>query len=340
MSNVTNLKLIYAQLINGYSFFDFDGKTYYIKHLNYLSSSDIDIQRDRISKTASLRGLKTNADQLKFLIDNKDWSEQNEANIKEYQGFIENLKLTKTKLPLKRDRDLITKEISDWEFKLYRLLREKNQLMGLTVEKYSEKKINEYYIYVTLYVDKSLTTRYFKEEEFNELEQNKLDLIVKMYNENVGVFNSDNLKRISLMPFFMNLLMISDDNPFYFYGKPIIELTFYQLDLFQFGKQFKHILNNSKITPPVEILNDPDKLIEWFSATEAAEKLIGTETEQTISTNSDNIAGGSSIVGARKEDYETLGIENTMNKKLEEQIKTKGELSMMDILKLHDIKTD
>ena len=52
-------------------------------------------------------------------------------------------------------------------------------------------------------------------------------------------FGGDEIKRVAVSPFFMNTYYLCDDNPYHFFGKPILYLTNFQTALMSFAKNFK-----------------------------------------------------------------------------------------------------
>lgn len=300
--------------------------------MNSFSSAEIDIYRDKYIEMAKSKGLETYDEKYKELLKNKLWTTEQENQINEYKSFIESLKISKSKLTTKKDKLAIDKEIINYESKLYNLIIEKESLIGFTAEKFCNKKVNEYYIFNSLYSDKYLKNLLFTQDEFEEIEQAELDKITKIYNDKISVFDQHNLKCIALMPFFINTIIISDDNPYYFYGKPVMELSYYQIDLFTYGKQFKNILQNSKIQPPPEIMHDPNKLLEWFESSQKAQEIVEKDNTPSDPTKETMITA-TSIVGVDSEEYKRLGLES--NRRLTDEIKKHGgELSAIDLMKI------
>ena len=126
----------------------------------------------------------------------------------------------------------------------------------------ANKKINELYIYYALYNDESLKIKYFSEEDFNNLDDDLLSEIIKVYNTLMTFFSDTYIKKIAISPFFQNNLQIADDNPYIFYGKAVAFLTFYQVELFRYGQIFKYILSQDT-KPPEHMLDKPDEVLFW-----------------------------------------------------------------------------
>jgi hypothetical protein len=191
-------------------------------------------------------------------------------------------------------------------------------------------------MYVSLFKDQSLKEKFFKESDYEDLDNKEIMVLIKNYNEVNGRFNDRNLKKISLAGYFSNIFYLSQDNPHIFYGKPLVELSFYQIELFSYGRYFKSILSNAKTKPPEYLMTDPDKLIEWYEGSKNVDEVLNKNSKVA---QKDNVA--TSIVGATSEDMKRLGLKNDnesigidLNK---EAAKKGGKLDMQDLIKLHGL---
>jgi hypothetical protein len=244
---------------------------------------------------------------------------------------VGNLKRQKGKLYLKSQIEALKKEIDKAQQKLEKLQAEKDGMMGHTCERFAAKKINEYYMYMSVFKDEELEERKFSSTEFDELSDKDLISLINVYNQTAGKFDHTVIKRVALSPLFLNFFYLCDDSAVNFYGEPVVHLTFYKTEVFSYGLQFKNILSDSKNRPPDEIANDPDKLIEWADANKNAKEILDKSGEEDGSA--------SSLVGATKEDLEHLGIDmNTEGVSLEKAAAEKGgSLNMQDLMKLHGV---
>ena len=123
-------------------------------------------------------------------------------------------------------------QIKDTEKELYALKVEKASLIGYTSDIYASKKINEFYVLNTSYKDKELKKPLFNKQQFEELQERDISLLIKYYNDSSERVGDENIKRIALSGFFLNSFYLCDDNPQIYYGKPVIELTYNQGELF------------------------------------------------------------------------------------------------------------
>lgn len=327
-----NLRLLFADILRGVSCFYSTGFDHnvYIKHNNTLDYSNIDYIKDKYFKEAK-ENLPTLEEKLNFLISERIWSEDREREVRDLKYFLEGLQLTKSKLHLPSQIEQIRGEIEKAEQKILEIETEKSLLIGSTAEGYAEKRSNEYLIWQSSYADANLKNRLFDEAEFDKLEDIKLIYLVKEHNEYISQFNEKNLKKLALSPFFLNLFYLCKNNPFTFYGRPVVELTYFQIQIFGHGMYFKSILQDLKSNNLSEdILNDPDKLVEYYESTKNAEEIIG---KGKMSNDYDGPTA-TSIAGATKEDLKKLGYEVGGNKRVMEALKNKGTLTINDLAEL------
>ena len=259
------------------------------------------------------------------------WSEEKENKIKDDQKLISSLKLTKSKFVLKADIENIQKDIEKTEKELGELLYEKQELVGFTVESYALKKINEFFIYKTSYKDSACKELLFTRDEYEELSGIDIQALVSNYNKVSTMYDESNMKRIALSGFFLNSFYLCKDSTFNFFGKPVIELTFNQKELFSLGRYFKNVLQELKHEPDEETMDDPEKLIELFNVSKNSESIKQKMSDSDATT----------VVGATQEDLERMGIRSpkedgavSLSKAAAEQ---GGSLDMEQLMKLHGL---
>lgn len=332
-----NLKPIFSEIIKGFSKKSIENiGTLYFKHINNQDAADIDLYHQQFIDKAKNQGLPTEEEQGSYIIKEGLWSKEKNIRIKDLELFINNLKTTKSKLFIQSQINQINEEINKNLNELNALKSEKKELVGFTVEDYASKKINEYYMYVSLYKDENLKEKFFSEEDYSDLENLSILKLIKTYNEVMSRFNDKNLKKIGISGYFSNIFYLSNDDPFIFYGKPLVELSFYQIELFNYGKYFKGILTQAKNRPPDSIMEDPDKLIEWFEGSRNVDEVLNKNSKVA---QKDNVA--TSLVGATSEDLKRLGLRKEEQSNVidlnKEAAKKGGKLSMEDLIKLHGL---
>lgn len=330
------IRLLFIDILKGYSEVYYRNNKIYFKHNTSFDSGDIDSKRQEFIRKAKNNGLPTEKEKEAYLIAEKLWSKEKNEEIQRIKSYISNLKTTKSKLFRNEEIDSINKQINEQNLKLIELVSERKELLGFTVEDYANKKVNEYYMYNSLYKDKNLNERYFSEGDFDELENKDISEIIEIYNNINKDFSEKNLKKIALSSFYLSLYNMCEDNPYYLYGKPIIYLTFYQVEVFSYSRYFRNALSEAKHKPADELYEDPDKLIDWLESSKNVEEVLN---KNSIKENKKSEgAVGTSIIGAKKEDLAKIGADEKGVSLHNEALKKGGTLNMQDLMKLHGIK--
>ena len=329
-----DLKLVFADVLKGYTKIrskHLGESDLYIKHLNLFDNIQTDRNYTDALALAKRKELPTGEEQKEYLLKENLWGEKQEKRLEELKNYIISLRATKGKLYLKSQIDSIKKEIEESEQELSALAGEKAELIGFTAEKYANKRSNEMYIQNAVYKDERFEELALDDDAFNHMSDQDLSELTNDYNEATLHVTLDNLKKISLLPFFCNYYYLCDDNPQIFYGKPVVDLTFFQAELFAFGRYFKTLSQDSKASPPDDIRNDPDKLIEFYEMRKNADEVM-----EKLDAKSGEKAGATSLVGATKEDLEAIGYKGANTVSLSEVAAIKGgELGMQDFIDLH-----
>jgi hypothetical protein len=328
----TGLKVIFSEVLRGYSLVDSPRfKKIQIKHFNNFDSAELDIKNKAFFDKAVEKGLTTRKDRIDYLLREDIWTEEKNKEILMTRSAIVGLQKTKSKVFLQAHIDQANKELQKQELKLMELNMEKEDLIGFTAESYASRRINEYYMFNALLNEKG--EKLFLREEFNDLEEELMLELIGLYNTSTNKFNSKALKLISVSGFYTNLFYLCENNAYIFYGKPLVNLTFYQIELFGYGRYYKSMIDNSDNKPPEEISRNPVKLVEWFESSKSVKDTL----EKSKAREKEGAAV--SLVGASTQDLKRLGLDNpneTINlaKKAAEK---GGRLSMDDLMKLHGV---
>lgn len=326
--SVHRLRILYSDIIRGFSIVESPkfGKIF-IKHPNHTDSASVDTKTEYYFQKAKEKKLPTLAEKEEYLAQEGLWTKKQEKDLNEIEYYTKNLRVTKSKCLLKAEREEIQKTIDENEGKINKIRLEKATLIGFTAEAYANKKANEYFMYNSIYQNEELNKHFFTHEDFTELDDVDLGSLVTLYNASQNEFNNENLKRIAVSSFFMNVFYLCDDRVIDFFGKPVIGLTFNQVELFSYGRYFKHILGEHRNKIPPHLMDNPDGLIDWYERNKNAEKVLdkGKNKEGGVST----------IVGATEEDLKDLGYTHNVINYGKEASKKGGSLSMDDLIALH-----
>ena len=325
-----SLKVVFSEVLRGYTSVESPSyKKICVKHFNNFDSAELDIRSQSFRDKAVKEGLPSRKDRIDYLVKEGVWTEKKNKEILNTKTNLAGLQKTKEKVFLQIHIDQANKEIEEAQMKLAIQERDKEELIGFTAEAYASRRINEHYMYNALLGEDQ--GKLFSKEEFDELGERQMVELIGMYNKSTKKFKSGTLKRISVSGFFTNLFYLCSDNPFVFFGKAVVELTFYQIELFGYGRYYKSMIENSENKPPEEISKDPEKLVEWFESSKSARETLDK------SKFAGQEGSATSLVGASKEDLKRLGLDNpneTINlaKKAAEK---GGSLTMDDMMKLH-----
>lgn len=328
MQEQSKSKILFAEILNGYSKVDYKDNSLFIKHFDNFVVAAASIEYQKAVEYAKSRGVLTQAERLQELISQKLWSPDREKEIDKFNFLINSLKKTKSKEVLPSRKDIIQKEIAKNTLSLNTILEEKAKLIDCTVENFANRKFNEFCVFYTIFKDKEFKNPFFKEDELDDVEEQQLEELITIYRNNQDKLIGTNIKLIACSTFFLNTFILSKDSVYEFYGKFVKDLTYYQIELYHHGSYFKNVLTDSSaVNIPDNVKEDPDLLVEWFENREAGKK---------ISQNSQD-ADAVSYVGATKEDLKKLGIDNKNNINISKELEKKGgNLSMADIIKLHN----
>ena len=315
---------IIVEIFDGFSVLDSSLGPIYIKHFHQLDTRKILGKRKLYIAQAEERGLLTESSILKMLFQDGMWDDKSEKEIQEKKKFIENLKnsISKIVLPSKRKehKKLIDLEIS----KLNALSLEREKLIGLTAEKYAERKVNKEFFESLLFLDEAFKTSPFEDLDYQDIERAKelTDLEGKFFNR----MNDENISKAVLSPFFSPYMPYSED-VLNMFGEPLKNLTAFQLKMISYARSFLNIFKNSQNEIPDHIAKDPDLLIDFYNS---------QKTENN--TKNQGQSDATTYFGANKSDIEQLKNDDQEAIILTDEIKKKGgSLNMKDMMDLHGL---
>ena len=335
-----HLYLIYGDIVVGFSVLKTDDQDFFVKHLNIFDLIVLEKSNIKFEKEGASKGFSPEAEKLIKLNQTKEWKNEDE---KEYQNDkieIKSLEKHLEKVFLQSQRQEFEKELLRKEQKHTKEKETRKSLLGFTLENFLEKRSNEESIRISLYTNEKLTKLAFNEQEFEELDDDFFISIINKYNQAMQDFGDLNVKKIAASGFFLNPFFLSKDDCFAFFGKRIVELTFFQQNLFSKGILYKSILSQDK-KPPEHCHGDIDKMVDWFDSVAGD----SGETNQTKNKNLKKSKGNklTGIVGATKEEVEQIASKEggraiSLGKEMEKYRKElkKDKLNTEDIINLHE----
>ena len=327
-----NLKVIFSEILRGYTLVNLAPfGNLQIKHFNNFDSAELDIKNRFFYDKAVSQGLPTRKERVDHLLNENIWTEQKNKEILNLKSLVAGLKNSRSKVFLQAHIDQINNDLKKSQSELSALSLNKEELIGFCAETYASRRINEHYMQKALLKENG--EKLFNDEEFEDLEEGKLIDLIGLYNKSTKKFDSRSLKRLSISGFFTNLFYLCENNAYSFFGKPLVQLTFYQIELFGYGRYYKSLIENAENKPPDEIAGDPEKMVEWFESSKSAKETL----DKSKVAGQDGAA--QSLVGATKQDLKRLGLDDpneTINlaKKAAEK---GGRLDMEDMMKMHGV---
>jgi hypothetical protein len=330
---------IYAEIKNGYSKIDIPQKTLYFKHSSVAEYFHIYSNYDNILLEAKRRGLSTEEEQLEYAISEGWWTKEKESKINSLRNTVQNLIKTKNNLVLPSQKSSIDEQIKKTESILITFTKERKEIISYTAEEYANERFLDEMVMALTYEDQDLLIKAFqKQDDYFNLSDKEVETVREVYNKNLFLFSSRNLKYIGASGFFQNLVYLNDDANG-FWGVPVSKCTKYQVDLLLYGKMYKNLIksyaeNGEQISE--EILNDSEKFIEWVENKSTIDSGKQVKRKKSRSEGKNVV---SSYVGASKEDLEKLGvkIDKLKGKSLLELAQEKGGvLEQSDYLKARE----
>ena len=317
-----NYRYLFKDIINGYSEVEHSGKKFFVKHLSALDQVDLEVLEEKFFDAAKKRGVPTKEEALERLKEELLWSEEDESKIKEQKDFIDGIQKSRKQLFLKSDIDLNKKQLEEAQVKLFELEYKKEELIGQTSEKYAKSRVNDHYILASFYIDKDLSKEAFSEDLVDDMSASELQKVIAVYNEKLSLFTDLHIQELTLQDFYSPCYPFSD-NVMNFFNKPLFQLSTNQVKLIIFTRMFKNIFENYQDIPE-QIQKDPEKIIDYVNAKESSKQ----------ATDNLDKEGASTLVGAKKEDYEYLGYKTSpQGKSLSSMLKDKGgRMNMEDLI--------
>lgn len=298
-SNPGVLRRAFVDICRGYSTSIHQDVTIYIRHLGHQDHLFLDDLSKTYLDEARSKGAPTEEERLKYIIDKQLWNDAREREITIQKDTIlrfEDGKKQEVRPSIIRNYD---KQIGEEKAKLDKILMEKAEKIGPTAEHYAQQRINDYYIINNLFLNKELTQHLFTESDFEDFPDSTVQEIVESYNKAVEPCNGSYLRHLVVQDFFVDYYILCADNLYMFFGKPIANLTFYQIRLGNAARYFKSLLEHTDMSKlPPETRHDPDAIERLF-----------TVQKNNVAMQAENKVP----VAMSKEDQKSLGVESQMS---------------------------
>ena len=152
LATFSNCRKLYKDIIKGYS--HIRSHDIYIKHFKEIDIGEINEIKEEIILDCKEKGLLSEKEKIEILIESELWTKKQEQEIRSLTEQIDDQRQAKTKLFIKAQLNAVQGVIDKKSKQLSKLITERDSLVGLTVEKFSEKKSSEQIIRLALFNDK------------------------------------------------------------------------------------------------------------------------------------------------------------------------------------------
>lgn len=262
---IEDCRKVYRDIVAGYSIIK-EPKCY-LKHLRDIDLGAVNNKSDLILDELKSKNIQPEKDVLIALDKRGIWTKKDEENYFELIKSIKDLEGEKRKIKSREQAEQLIKIINERKDELQKIEIERTGHLSISAEYFTRKRSQEELIKISFYKDEELKYPLFNADEFNDLEYGELVPFFSAFAELAETVGESNLKKISVTPFLLNAFSLSNDDPTKFYGKSIVDLSLYQLELFTLAKTNKMILEQGH-EPPNDF-SDIDKIVNWYSAEEA-----------------------------------------------------------------------
>ncbi len=279
LKNSKDCRSAYREILQGYTYIE--EEELYVKHFTESDLGELEYLYKSCEKELQKKGVENEKEKLEFLKEEEHWSQNEEEEWISAKLAVQDAYAFQDKLVDPEQRENFKETIKNQEKLFDEINKERHSILEPTIESFCDKKLNEHYVRCSLFKDSTLKEPAISKEEFDNIPFSELNKFIVIYNEISHKFEDKNLSRIGVNSFFLNSFMMSDNDPVKFYGKSVLELTLYQLNLYNKGKYYKSILEEGKDPPNnlYELMdkNGMDPIVSWF---DTAYNQIRTERER------------------------------------------------------------
>ena len=313
-----------GEIFDGYTEFDFYGRTLYLKHLSIKDQRNLHLYYEKYKKKAIDRGVETEESILKKVKEDGLWNEDDDIKISSLELEIENLKKTKESIFLPSQKEEFQKTITKKESELGSLLGKRREIVGKTAEDYAANMAAVEMIRYFVFDTKDLNNNAFSQDVFDEMSDFEVLKLKSIQNEVSDRLSEKTIQKVSLRPFF-NLYLSFCENASAFYGAPLVDLSVHQLKLVVWGRVFHSIFQYVEDIPQ-DVREDPDRLLAF------------SEAKSNKGKNNNFIkddAAASTVFGGTAQDVKDLAGGDQVGVSLSDEIKKAGgKLSMEQMMRL------
>lgn len=322
------LREAFTTISRGYSIGSYEGSKAFVKHFNVFDQELLDDFEVNTFEAYAKSGLKTKKDLVAELKDTGAWTDKHEEELSKKEDFITALKNTKKSLLIPGQVNQVQKKIDQCEDEILEIRNKKARLMSESCEAHAERKVSDESIKRAFYKDVDFTQPLFSDDQFEYLERKDIYSLVKIYNDLHEKLSINKIKMLALSGMFSNYFSLVEENPVQLFNVPPMELTFFQLNLLNYGQVFRSIFKNIPNIPD-EIKNNPDKLLEFAESGHKKEEALKNAQQRGNQTGKEK---GRTFMGASKDDMKAMGYNTDTAVSPQQILKQKGKnvVSLLD----------
>lgn len=288
-TDVSGLRRAFVDICRGHTVTQYKGAPLYIRHLSHMDHVDYDLKQAEYERDAIAKGAKTEKTRLEELRASGQWSDAKDADIERQKDTITRFEDTIRNTPQPSIAQSLGGQLNDERQKLNKMLQDKANLIGITAEVYAQRRLNDYYIVTNLFSDLKLTKNLITDEEFQEMPDKEVEHLLDVYHKAIESCDDVHLRQLAVQDFFSSYWNMSADNASVFYGRPVCQLTYYQIRLGNIARYFKSILEGVDLNKvPPNVRGDPEAIERLYTSQQKARemersgKLPGNMSESDI----------------------------------------------------------
>jgi hypothetical protein len=263
----TTLRRTFVDICRGYSIGHHRDKPFYIRHLSHFEHLRYDDLQARFEEQAKAAGAYTEAAQMERLRSKGLWSDAKDRDIARQRDTIIRFEEAAKSVTLPSMQENYARQIKDERGKLEAMLNERAQLLGRTAELHAQLLLNDHYILTNIFGDQGLTSPLFTETTFEDLADSEVEALLSAYHGSIDPCDDRHLRYLAVQDFFTSYYTLCQDRLDAFFGKPVSQLTYYQVRLGNISRYFKTLIEQtdlSKLDPKVR--TDPEAIERLYTS--------------------------------------------------------------------------
>lgn len=261
VQKIEDCRKVYRDIIAGYT--AIKKPLCYVKHLREADLGSLENRSDSILAELKENNIPTEKEVLIALDKKEIWTKANEEEYFNLIQAIKDLEHEKRKIVSREQIEQLLVVINKERERLYEIMIFREDHLKISTEYFLRKKAQEELIKISFFKDEQLKIPYFNTQEFDDIDYKGLNECFGIFNEVSETMSDYNIERVSVTPAFLNSFALCDDNSQVFWGRPVIDLTLYQINLFNYGRLNRQIIEMGG-SPP-EDYSDLDAVVRWFN---------------------------------------------------------------------------